>query len=151
MLKFQRPDSEMTLREGLREYYGSQDGLVTGRGPSSSAQEFFRCHDAAHVVFGCSTRLVDEAMVKLWSFLGTTAGFSLLRDYRSPESKEIYQTIEWRDIGPTILASIVNVPRVIAGCLRMNERWPWSDFDQWLDVPLSQIRQRYQIRIVSRS
>lgn len=36
--------------------------------------EFFRCHDAAHVVFGCGTGLDDEAVVKIWSFFGTTRG-----------------------------------------------------------------------------
>ena len=58
------------------------------------AREFFLCHDTAHVVFGCSTALVNEAMVKIWSFFGTTRGLRLVREYRLPESQEIYEQLE---------------------------------------------------------
>lgn len=149
MLDFQAPDSEMTLREGLSEYYGSRDDLVTGRGASESAQVFFRCHDVAHVVFGCSTALTNEAMVKIWSFFGTTAGLSLLRDYRSPESKEIYERIPWKDVAPTALRSAVNVPRVLWRCRRMHKRWPWSEHQRYMDVPLAEIRREHGIRVVT--
>ncbi len=149
MLSFQFPDCEITLEEALTEYYGSRDDLLTGRGISDSARKFFRCHDAAHVVFGCSTTLTNEAMVKVWSFFGTTAGFSLLRDYRSPESKEIYEQIRWSDVGRTALRSVANVPLVLFRCLRMHKRWPWSDFGQYLDVPLAEIRREYGIRVVT--
>ncbi len=148
-MKFQNPNSDSTLREGLSEYYASQAGLVTGRGGSDSAREFFRCHDAAHVVFGCSTTLTNEAVVKIWSFFGTTAGLSLLRDYRSSESKEIYEQIEWSDIPKTALRSVVSVPRVAIRCGRMHKRWPWHDFDAYLDVALVDIRDEFGIAIVA--
>jgi hypothetical protein len=149
MLAFQAQDSAMTLEAGLGEYYASRDGLVDGRGVSDSAREFFRCHDTAHVVFGCSTSLVDEAIVKMWSFFGTTAGFSLLRDYRSPESKEIYEQIPWSDVPGTAIASMRVAPRVFAGCRRMHERWPWSDFDRHLGTRLVELRNEYGIRVVA--
>ncbi len=139
----------MTLEEGLSEYYASRTGLVGGRGISADAREFFRCHDAAHVVFGCSTTLVNEAMVKIWSFFGTTAGLSLLRDYRSPESKEIYEQLEWGPIVGTALRSVSLVPRVLARCLRMHKRWPWSEFDSYLRAELSEIRQEHGIRVLT--
>ncbi len=65
MLGFQLPDCDWTLEEGLGESYASHDDLVTGRGVSDSDREFFRCLDAAHVVFGCSTTLSNEAMVNV--------------------------------------------------------------------------------------
>ena len=148
-LGFQAADCDATLEEGLGEYYASRDGLVTGRGVSDSAREFFRCHDTAHVVFGCSTTLTNEAMVKMWSFFGTTAGFSLLRDYRSPESKEIYETIRWGDVARTAIRSLGSVPRVLLRCLRMHERWPWSDFDRYMQASLVDIRRKYGIRVVT--
>ncbi len=149
MLSFKLTGCEMTLEEGLIEYNGTSDDLVTGRGGSDSARNFFRCHDVAHVVFGCSTTLTNEAMVKIWSFLGTTAGLSLLRDYRSPESKEIYQRIRWSDVPGTALRSAVNLPLVVFRCLRMHKRWPWSDFDEYLNVRLAEIRREYGIRVVT--
>ncbi len=51
MLEYQSPDTDLTLEEGLAEYYASRSDLVGGRGISSDAREFVRCHDDAHVVF----------------------------------------------------------------------------------------------------
>lgn len=148
MLDYQRPDTKLTLAEGLREYYASRDGLVSGRGLSDEAREFFRCHDTAHVVFGCSTQLLEEAIVKIWSFFGTSAGFSLWRGYRLPESQEIYEQITWRDTAAVAFRALAVVPVVISRCRRMRKRWPWSEFDGHLDQPLSEIRREYGIEPV---
>ncbi len=149
MLSFQLADCRMTLAEGLGEYYGSRDDLFTGRGAADSARRFFRCHDVAHVVFGCSTTLPNEAMVKIWSFFGTTAGLSLIRDYWSTESKEIYAQIRWSQVPGTAFRSMVNLPLVLFRCFRMQKRWPWSDFERYMNVPLAEIRREFGIRVVT--
>lgn len=146
MLEYQRCDTGLTLGKGLREYYASREGLVGGRGISPEAREFFRCHDAAHVVFGCSTTLRDEAMVKIWSAFGTTAGLSVLRGYRLAESREIYEQITGKDVAREAARSVVLLPRVLWRCLRMRKRWPWEQFDAYLDVPLVEIRREHGIR-----
>lgn len=148
MMNYQSRDSTATLEEGLQEYYGSREGLYDGRGPSESANRFFRCHDVAHVVFGCSPDLVDEGIVKLWSFFGTTAGLSLMRDYRSPESKEIYETIGWSVVPGTAVRVLRVAPRVIYRCTQMHKRWPWDDYQPYLTVSLASIRDEYGIKIV---
>ena len=149
MLEYQHSDTSLTLGSGLAEYYASHADLVTGRGVSSPAREFFRCHDAAHVVFGCSTTLLNEAMVKIWSFFGTTRGLSLVREYRLPESQEIYEQLEWGPIAHTALRSVTVVPRVMARCIRMHKRWPWSDFETYRQVPLRELRHEYGIRVLN--
>ncbi len=138
----------MTLEQGLAEYWGARDDLVTGRGSSEQAREFFRCHDAAHVVFGCGTTLSQEAIVKIWSLFGTTAGLRLLRDYRLPESKEIYRTLRWHEIAGTVVVSLIFVPIVLGRCLRMSKRWPWSEFHSYLSVPLVEIRKEFGICVL---
>ena len=145
MMTFQIPDAELTLEEGLAEYYASRNDLVGGRGISSDAREFFRCHDAAHVVFGCSTTLLDEAVVKIWSFFGTTAGLCLVRKYRLPEAKEVYGQLRWATIARTTIQSLVIVPRTLSRCIRMRKRWPWSDFDCYRKVSLSELRREFGI------
>lgn len=149
MLDFQHADASLTLDEGLAEYYASRSDLAGGRGASAEAREFFRCHDAAHVVFGCSTTLLDEAMVKIWSFFGTTRGLRLLREYRLPESQEIYEELEWGEIARTASRSLVVVPRVMARCARMHARWPWAEFEHHRATPLRELRSEYGIRILS--
>jgi hypothetical protein len=147
-MNYQHPDATLTLQEGLAEYYGARDDLVTGRGASTDAQAFFRCHDVAHVVFGCGTTLRQEALVKIWSFFGTTEGFGLLRAYRLPESQEIYRTLGFMDIAGTMGFSLVYVPIVLGRCLRMRRRWPWSDFEAYLSVPLVETRREFGIQVV---
>jgi len=150
VLEYQLPDSTLTLHEGLSEYYASREGLVRGRGPAPAASEFFRCHDAAHVVFGCDTTLVNELIVKVWSFFGTTGGLGLLRAYRLPESREIYEQLEWSDIAIVSLRSVVLIPLVLWRCMRMRKRWPWAEFDEYLAVPLAEIRREFGIELVRR-
>ncbi len=148
MLEYQHADTPLTLESGLAEYYASRADLAGGRGASTAAREFFRCHDAAHVVFGCSTTLINEAIVKMWSFFGTTGGLGLLRDYRLPEAKEIYEQIPRSLIAPTALRSARAVPQVIARCIRMHRRWPWSDFDAYRKLGLRELRREYGIRVL---
>ena len=69
--------------------------------------------------------------------------------WNSPESKEIYEQIPWSDVPRTALRSVANVPRVLAGCMRMHQRWPWSDFDRYRNVGLVEVRREYGIRIVT--
>jgi len=149
VLAFQSADSKLTLEEGLREYYGCRQGLVSGRGLSEAAQKFFRCHDVAHVVFGCSTTLDNEMIVKLWSFFGTTTGLGLLKDYRAPEAKEIYETMCWSEIPGTAMRSLATVPKVAFRCMKMSKRWPWDDYEPYLKTSLSTIREEFRIAVVT--
>lgn len=147
MHAFERQDSAQTLEEGIAEYYQANPGLARGRALSTQAQEFFRCHDAVHVVFGCGTTLNDEAVVKMASIFGTSAGFGVLRGYRLHESLEIYKKLRVSDVLRSIVQSAVLVPRTITRCVRQRRRWPWDDFEAYARVPLREIRQEFGIRV----
>jgi len=90
MLAYQHADSLQTLAEGLQEYFAANAAHFDARSFTPAASEFFRCHDALHVVLGCDISLVDEMVVKITSLFGTTEGFRVLRGYALSESKEIY-------------------------------------------------------------
>jgi len=144
---FERQDSEQTLAEGIAEYHAANPGLTHERDMSPAAREFFRCHDAAHVVFGCSTALDDEAVVKIASMLGTTAGLGVLRGYRLHESIAIYRKLRAADVLRSIAHAAVVVPRTALRCLRQRARWPWSEHERYLDVPLRDLRRELGIRV----
>ena len=148
MAGYKDPESALTLAEGLREYYASRDDLSGGRGASAAAQEFFRCHDAAHVVFACDTTLPQEGVVKLWSFFATDAGFGLLGDYNLPESREIYQTLTLREELHAARVSLAALPRILWRARQMRRRWPWREFDAYLPVTLREIRREFGIRVI---
>jgi hypothetical protein len=144
---FELQHSTQTLAEGIAEYYQGNPGLVTGRSLSLEAQKFFRCHDAAHVVFGCGTTLSDEAVVKVASIFGTSGGVGVLRGYRLHESRQIYRQLgRWERLS-TALRVLLVVPRTLLRCLGQHRRWPWDDFEWYLQVSLCEIRTEFGIRV----
>ena len=52
-LAYQSPDSRMTLREGLEEYFRENPGLMDQSELPRDLGLGLRSHDVAHVVFGC--------------------------------------------------------------------------------------------------
>jgi hypothetical protein len=148
-MEYQNKNTQMTLQQGLEEYYASRGDLKYGRGLSPAAAEFFRCHDTVHVVFGLDTKLPSEAGVKMWSFFGTDAGLRRLHQgYALDESKEIYTSLEFWQMVDAGLRSLVIVPVVMFHSFRMKKRWSWSDFDDYLTYPLADIREEFGINLV---
>jgi hypothetical protein len=147
MHAYQRQDAPLSLRDGIAEYFASHPFLKRGAELSPEGQRFFRCHDTVHVLWGCDTSLAQEAVVKLASIFGTTAGFAVLRGYRLHDAADIYRALTIRDILATIAVAFLIVPRTIWRCRRQAKRWPWSDFDPLLDTPLGQLRAAFGIRV----
>lgn len=145
---YRSPNARMSLADGLAEYYRVHPFLKRGDRLGAEAQEFFRCHDAVHVLYGCDTSLSQEAIVKLSSIFGTTAGFAVLRGYSLYDSIDIYKKLRLGDILATMLDSIVVVPRTLWRCSKQRKRWPWSEFDEHLQTPLHELRERFGIRVV---
>lgn len=147
MHAFQQQTSRQTLEEGIAEYHQTNPGLAKGRALSAEAQEFFRCHDAVHVVFGCGTTLNDELVVKISSIFGTSRGIGVLRGYRLHESVEIYKQLRVLDVLRSIAQSVFLVPRTMVRCIRQRRRWLWENFNTYARLPLLEIRREFGIRV----
>jgi len=137
----------MSLEEGIAEYYRAHPFLKRDEQLGAEAREFFRCHDAVHVLYGCDTSLPHEAIVKISSIFGTSAGFSVLRGYSLYDSIDIYRTLKLTEILMTIVAAIVIVPRTILRCARQKARWPWCEFATHMATPLVELRAEFGIRV----
>jgi len=114
---------------------------------SPEAQEFFRCHDVVHVLFGCDVALDDEAVVKIASILGTTAGLGVLKGYRLHESLQTYRQLRVLDVFLTIARSVVVVPRTALRCLAQKARWPWAEHQHYMHRPLRELRQSFGVKV----
>ncbi|OGB26671.1 MAG: hypothetical protein A3I66_03780 [Burkholderiales bacterium RIFCSPLOWO2_02_FULL_57_36] len=114
---------------------------------SAAAQKFFRCHDAVHVVYGCGNTLNDEAIVKISSFFGTTGGFKVLRGYQLHESLQIYKKLRPGEVLVAIFYSIFLIPRTLLRCARQRKQWPWNNFEEYLQLPLHEIREEFGILV----
>lgn len=145
---FESPASAQTLAEGLAEYFACNPTLKRDTSLLSvEARQFFRSHDAVHVVYGCGTSMPDEAIVKLASLFGTTGGFRVLRGYLHHETLDIYRSLP---PGGTALALVLApwlIARTIWRCARQRQRWPWEQFDHLLDVPLRDLRAQFGITV----
>lgn len=145
---YQSPASTQTLAEGLAEYYGAHPWLKRGADlHSDAARLFFASHDVVHVVYGCDTAMTDEAIVKLSSLFGTTAGLGVLRGYALHESMDIYRRLAPRDTLRAIALAPWLIARTIWRCSRQTRRWPWDDHAALMGEPLVALRGRFGIRV----
>lgn len=147
MHQYQLQDSQQTLAQALEEYHSVHPDLSDARSMSPEGASFFRCHDAAHVVFGCGINLNDEAVVKIASMLGTTAGLGVLRGYVLDETLSVYRQLRLLDVLRSIAQSLFLLPRTILSCLAQSRRWPWSGHSGYLDVTLQDIRHQFGIKV----
>lgn len=141
-------DPALTLSEGLERYFAANARLLTTRDVSEEAAHFFRCHDVAHVVFGCDTTLLGEGTVKLWTIFGTTLGFwRHLRGYSEAEAFSLFRQYSRRHIASNIGRLVLSVPGNIKRARRMRRRWPWSEYEPYLGRTLSDIRSEFDIEV----
>ena len=146
--QFELPSSKQTLEQGLAEYFAANPSLKRNADLlSPEARQFFRSHDVVHVVYGCGTSMSDEAVVKLASLFGTTAGVQVLRGYAHYETLDIYRKLP---VGSTLLA-VVSAPylfaRTVWRCLHQVRRWPWQEYEAYLAKPLAEVRAEFGIKV----
>ncbi|WP_394751268.1 hypothetical protein [Spongiimicrobium salis] len=140
-----------TLREGLEAFYENYQESLNhlDKGLPKEVRDFFRSHDVAHVIFGCDISLFGEGTVKLWTVFGTTLGFwKHLSEYRKANafelSKKFSPTVAIRDF----FKLFIMIPSLILRAKRMHRPWPWKDFEEYLDLPITEIREEFNIKVL---
>lgn len=156
--RYQDADSTQTLREGLAEYRAANPGLFDPEQLQSQQElgelgRFFAGHDACHVLFGLSTSLADETLADTWTFFGTDVQWRELWSYfRSDEQKKFFKDFlgeigYWTLISSSIRA-LPRVARAIWRTRKMTHKWSLHGWAEHLDVPLVELRARYNISLV---
>ncbi len=142
-------DSRMTLREGLREYFGQSNALMESSELPADLALGLQSHDVAHVVFGCDTTLPGEVVLARWSLFGVTGSIRpYLIGLRRRETRGLFRDA-WAAFRPSMLWRIMKFASLaVVRSLRMRERWPFEDYAQYLDQPLCEIRERFGIRVL---
>lgn len=142
-------DPTRTLRQGIERFAEANKAILSSCETSEEADRFFRCHDTAHVVFGCDASIFGEGTVKLWSIFGTTLGFwNHVRGYSEADAFSLFRQYSRRHVAKHIVSLIASVPRTITRARRTRMRWPWSEYEAYLDVPLAEIRTEFGIETV---
>ena len=95
----------------------------------------------------CDTSLLNEDIVKMWTAFGTTLGFwKRIAAYSRQGTTEIVKELSWKFIIATSFQSLIIMPRVLRRCFAMKKRRPWSSFEEYLNVPLAEIRHEFNIQ-----
>ncbi len=138
----------MTLREGLDQYFARNAAVLVDRELSPEAQAFFRCHDVAHVVFGCDTSLYGEGTLKLYTLFGTTLGFwKHLSGYSEASAFALFRQYSVAHLAKNILRLLRSMPGTILRARQMSKPWPWDDHSRYMDRSLEEIRREFNIPI----
>ena len=116
---------------------------------SPEAEQFFRCHDTAHVVFGCNTSIFGEGVVKLFTVWGTSLGFfKHISGYSEADAFSLFRMYSFGHVIRNVWRVFVVIPKVFIRSKQMTKPWPWSDHEQYLDVPLKEIREEFGIKVI---
>ncbi len=149
--RYQDQDSDMTLAEGLAEYYRANERIVM-RPDSLSAEsrELFRSHDICHVIFGLGTDLADETMADTRTLLSCNVGFWRYARYlrTNPEAKALFMSLGY---GTVLLSTLRTTPRIlraVAERFKIRSKWPWSPPQRFFDMRLSDLRKQYGIKVI---
>ena len=140
----------MTLREGLAEYYRMNPNITPPDEASEIGELFFGSHDVTHVVFGTTTQNLDEGINDMWSMWGLdiSAREYLSRGLEVPEVKALFTWANMREFARDFLALPRYVPELWRRTRSMHKRWPWKDFEPYLDVSLAEIRREFGIEVI---
>lgn len=150
-LKYQEQDSSLTLKQGLEEYFAANPTLVDSTTTSSKAIGLYlNNHDVSHVVFGTATNLSGEMLQDTWTFLAIDVSVrQYVHDFvKEEEGQEIMKSaLKWELI-PVFFAFVFTLPRLAWRSWKMSKKWPWKEWEGYLDVSLAEIRREFGIRVL---
>ena len=152
MLRYQEQNSELTLQQGLEEFYSINPHYKELSEPEGQKGLFFQ-HDITHIVFGLSSKLEEEHLLDSWALWGCKVKWKTMYEYmKHPEIKKITKEV-YRKLGLWGLAKkiIVMIPLkllVVFRALRMKKKWNYHEVsDELLNSSLSDIRKEYNINV----
>lgn len=147
MLEYQNPDSAQTLREAINELQaaaGEQNFVFE----SPQMQRAILAHDAVHAVFACAITQVDEVAAHVWMLLGTTVTISEIKQVaaRSEHRRIAAEEGHWQ-MATRAVRALPRILKVVVATLQMKKRFPWQDYERFMNWRLSEIRREFGIRL----
>ena len=152
MLGYQKQHSELTLHEGIEEFY-SINPVFAELSKREGRNRLFFQHDITHVIFGLDSSIEQEHLLDTWALWGTRFKWKIMCDYfKHPAIKQIYEDIKkelgvWGIIKKVILMIPLKI-LIIFRALQMRKKWDYHNVtDESLNTRLSDIRKEYNIKV----
>jgi hypothetical protein len=150
-LAYQQQDSQLTLAEGLEEYYTANKGIVIRpRDLPPDSLGLFQSHDMCHVIFGLGTTLDDEAMADARTIFSCDVG---LRRYAAYLSQDKQAKALFKELGylKSVWVTAKTLPRMLRAlreARRMKKRWPWAPPASYQERSLAELREEFGICVM---
>ena len=152
MLSYQEQNSELTLKEGLEEFYSINPHFKELSEPDGIKGLFFQ-HDITHIVFGLNNKLEEEHLLDSWALWGCKIKWKTMYKYmQHPVIKEITKKI-YKDLGTwglikKIISMIPLKLLIVFRALRMKKKWDYHNItEEQLKSKISDIRNEYNINV----
>lgn len=153
-LLYQQQHCELTLSEGVEEYRSYLRDIDRKAMVDGEDSRLILEHDATHVMFGMDTSLEQEAGLDTWLLFGCQFKWRYLRGYSElPEIKALYQALMaeggWRLFLQLYWKCLGLKWRIFRRTRRMSQKWPFQFPEEWLALPISALRERHGIDILT--
>lgn len=142
-------DDNITLQQGIEQFQGKYKKYFSKKSSSKEGEAFLRCHDVAHIVFGCDTTIYGEGVVKIWTTFGTTLSFwKVVNGYNEANAFELFKMYSFRHIMKNIVRLLLVIPKVIVRAKRMSKPWPFLEYKPYLNTPITELRKEFNIQVL---
>ncbi|AEI34933.1 hypothetical protein [Francisella salina] len=145
---------KLTLHESLEEYNKNYSFLNSNDG-HDEASKWFRNHDITHILFGTIPfEIRGEAINDTWTLVGTNV---TLKGYKKFLRYVDYKTVinsykrKYKYTVIIYLVTLSNIPICLLTIFRaykMSKKWNWYNYDEYLNIPLSEIRKEFNIKVI---
>jgi hypothetical protein len=150
--------STQTLREGLEEYYTVNPNITDPRELPQEFAKILLAHDVSHVVYGCDTDMYDELKILPLGFWTSDFKFQdYINTNKDPKIKPAID-IMYDDLikkngvlwlyGSIFFVLPLLLPELIVMWFNTRGKrnyYPFLDYDSLLDIPLLEIRKKFDL------
>jgi len=142
-------EESITLQQGFESFRKKNLKYFSKHTMSKEGEQFIKCHDIAHVVFGCDTTLYGEGVVKIWTTFGTTLSFwKVIKGYNDASAFHLAKKFSIRHVMKNIFHFLSVIPKTIFRAKKMTKPWPFLEYREYLNTPVADIRKEFNIRVV---
>lgn len=144
-------NDRITLQEGIVLFKKKNSKYFSKKRRSQEGDDFLNCHDVAHVVFGCDTTIYGEGIVKIWTTFGTNLSFwTVVKGYQEVSAFDLARKYSFRHVVKNIFRLLREIPKAIYRAKRMSKPWPFYAYDAYLETPIAEIREAFNIRVLAK-
>ena len=155
MIEYLKQNCELTLAEGLEEYYSYNNPQI--KNFSVKYGKLLVDHDITHVIFGLGTSVKEESLLDTWSIRGTDMTWKQIYEYATnQELKELTKVIineigGWHKVVFIVIKCIPMKLKIHFNRIpKMKKKWPFSNVtSEMMETPISDLRHEYGIEVIN--